>query len=475
MRKHSPFFILLFLSSLILLSLFPGCSGCLPTTPVTVTGTIYGYVAIPDDTVKDLTGYSPIPGATVTIVDAEGVTHTVITDEDGYYCFNNISVNVNTIINIEKETEDGGKLIFKDIVPLAVSQEEDYDAGIADAVSTATALVVEELVNLGQPQEEIDLDEITSSEGFDELKEEVQQAQEDNQDINTNSIDTQAEEIADNIANPQTPTPDPTPEPAPDPIPSPAPSPPTYNVTYDGNGSTGGSVPADANNYYYGATVTVLGNTGTLVKTQDGISLLFEGWNIAADGSGNGGTDYIAGDTFTMGSANVTLYAQWSVIRGTGPAGGLVFYDKGSISDGWRYLEAAPSDQSGSQAWSNISNVEIGASAQGVVVGKGQTNTTAIIGQTDHTGSAAKLCDDLSIVNNSITYSDWFLPSQDELHAMYTELHLIIPSDGGFAGYYYWSSSEDRASYAWGQYFYDGGQYNYVKNTTIRVRAVRAF
>ena len=203
MRKHSYFFTLLFLSSLILLSFFPGCSGCLPTTPVTVTGTIYGYVALPDNTAKDLTGYTPIAGATVTIVDADGVTHTVITDQNGYYCFNNINVKANTIINITKDTEGGGKLIFKDIVPLVVSVEEDYDAGIADVLSTATALVVEELVNLGQVQEEIDLDEITSSDGFDELKEDVQQAQEDNQDINTdNHINAQAEEIADNIVNP---------------------------------------------------------------------------------------------------------------------------------------------------------------------------------------------------------------------------------------------------------------------------------
>ena len=30
----------------------------------------------------------------------------------------------------------------------------------------------------------------------------------------------------------------------------------------------------------------------------------------------------------------------------TGPAGGLIFYDQGSVINGWRYLEAAPYDQS---------------------------------------------------------------------------------------------------------------------------------
>jgi uncharacterized repeat protein (TIGR02543 family) len=52
-------------------------------------------------------------------------------------------------------------------------------------------------------------------------------------------------------------------------------------------------------------TVTVLGNTGTLVRTGH----TFAGWNTKADGSG---TDYVANATFTMGSANVTLYAKWT-------------------------------------------------------------------------------------------------------------------------------------------------------------------
>jgi uncharacterized repeat protein (TIGR02543 family) len=84
----------------------------------------------------------------------------------------------------------------------------------------------------------------------------------------------------------------------------------TYTVTYDGNGSTGGSVPVDSANYLTGATVSVLGNTGSLVRT----NYAFSGWNTMADGSG---TSYDPAQTFAMGSANVTLYAKWAADSAT--------------------------------------------------------------------------------------------------------------------------------------------------------------
>ena len=79
-----------------------------------------------------------------------------------------------------------------------------------------------------------------------------------------------------------------------------------YLVTYNGNGSTGGSVPVDASSPYdAGATVTVLGNTGSLTKN----GYEFDNWNTADDGSG---ADYEADDTFTMPAEDVVLYAQWT-------------------------------------------------------------------------------------------------------------------------------------------------------------------
>jgi uncharacterized repeat protein (TIGR02543 family) len=85
---------------------------------------------------------------------------------------------------------------------------------------------------------------------------------------------------------------------------------PTYTVTYNGNGNTGGNVPTDSANYQNGATVTVLGNTGSLVRT----NYAFSGWNTAANGSG---TSYNPAQTFSMGSANVILYAKWAADSST--------------------------------------------------------------------------------------------------------------------------------------------------------------
>lgn len=82
-------------------------------------------------------------------------------------------------------------------------------------------------------------------------------------------------------------------------------SPATYTVTYNGNTSTGGTVPVDGSNpYNHNTTVTVLGNTGNLVKT----CAIFNGWNTAANGLG---TAYLPGATFSI-TDNATLYAQWT-------------------------------------------------------------------------------------------------------------------------------------------------------------------
>ncbi len=76
----------------------------------------------------------------------------------------------------------------------------------------------------------------------------------------------------------------------------------TFSVTYNDNGSEGGTVPTDSGSYANGATVTVLGNTGSLTRT----GYTFAGWSTLA----NGGTDY--GATFSI-SGNTTVYAKWTI------------------------------------------------------------------------------------------------------------------------------------------------------------------
>ena len=78
----------------------------------------------------------------------------------------------------------------------------------------------------------------------------------------------------------------------------------------------------------------------------------------------------------------------------------------------------------------------------------------------------------VTVGHNYGGYTDWFLPSQDELDALYDAKDVV----GGFASGSYWSSSEYSSNYAWYQYFDDGNQSNYDgKGSTLRVRAVRAF
>ena len=162
-------------------------------------------------------------------------------------------------------------------------------------------------------------------------------------------------------------------------------------------------------------------------------------------------------------------------LRDIGPAGGIVFYDKGNYSDGWRYLEAAPvsTEWTGKQ-WGSYGTL-IGATGTGI--GTGQNNTTKIatwLNSHSETDCAAQLCDALVVENNGVTYSDWFLPSKDELNLIYTNLKIY--GVGGFADNNLdWSSSEYNAGYAWNQDFYNGTQNSNNELYNLRVRAVRAF
>jgi uncharacterized protein YjbI with pentapeptide repeats len=69
-------------------------------------------------------------------------------------------------------------------------------------------------------------------------------------------------------------------------------------------------------------------------------------------------------------------------------------------------------------------------------------------------------------------YTDWFLPSKSELNKLYLNRSAV----GGFAFYFYWSSSADYEKDVWFQYFGNGNQYSIQpSDSQWRVRPVRYF
>ena len=160
--------------------------------------------------------------------------------------------------------------------------------------------------------------------------------------------------------------------------------------------------------------------------------------------------------------------------------GGVVFYifedgETGYVAGETHGLIAAVADQSFGIQWYNGSYVTTGAT--GTAIGTGSANTDAIIlAQGTETSYAARLAREYT----DGTYTDWFLPSKDELNKMYLNRATInttaTANDGSnFATNYYWSSTEYDNFNAWVQSFGNGGQYYGDKDSTVYVRAVRAF
>jgi hypothetical protein len=139
--------------------------------------------------------------------------------------------------------------------------------------------------------------------------------------------------------------------------------------------------------------------------------------------------------------------------------------DPGYVGGQTHGLIAATADQSTGSAWSNISNKAAGGT--GTALGTGDLNTKNIVNQDGCTGGAAYLC--AHLVEGG--YSDWYLPSEDELNKLYLNRTAI----GGFVGAYYWSSSEYDAERAWSMPFDLGAQTVNPKDWTHRVRAIRDF
>jgi hypothetical protein len=155
---------------------------------------------------------------------------------------------------------------------------------------------------------------------------------------------------------------------------------------------------------------------------------------------------------------------------GVSGLGGIIAYilqsgDPGYDANVTHGLITASSNQSYGAAW-GCSGTEI-TGADGTAIGTGNQNTVDIVAGCATAGIAAKLCADLT----SNGYSDWYLPSQEELNKLFLNKTEI----GGFSGNDYWSSSEVSSTLAIGQSFSSGTQHNNNKGASYCVRAIRSF
>jgi hypothetical protein len=155
--------------------------------------------------------------------------------------------------------------------------------------------------------------------------------------------------------------------------------------------------------------------------------------------------------------------------------GGIVFW---TTPDGQHGLIASLYDLDAGNLvpWSNITSTGIGAAAQDYY--DGSKNTAAIISQSGHTSSAAKICDDYSYEE----FDDWYLPSVFELRQLMNEailINYILTNDGNSStkplnfssNKRYWSSTEYSSDAAYSDSFVAlPGKFG-----EIRVRAIRAF
>jgi hypothetical protein len=115
--------------------------------------------------------------------------------------------------------------------------------------------------------------------------------------------------------------------------------------------------------------------------------------------------------------------------------------------------------------------------ANGLAIGTGAQNTKDIMEGYSSSTSAAYICGNL-VLN---AFSDWFLPSRDEMIEIYTNKVMVNATSTANSGVIlsedvlYWSSSQATYDKAYDFYFNNGNTEPTLKLNVFSVRAVRVF
>ena len=206
--------------------------------------------------------------------------------------------------------------------------------------------------------------------------------------------------------------------------------------------------------------IQTISRGGTIVTLSNGGGTFEDSVGVYTAGTGIDITNNVVSTTSACGLSIGDAYQ-----------GGIIFYLDVSNCHG---LVAKATDELGTYQWSSI-DYNAYAYAFGIYLGAQNTKKSiALAVFNSSTCPAASVCDNLT----SGGFTDWYLPSTDELGMMYVNLHL--QGLGGFASNFYWSSTEAKntgGTGAWIQGFsnLEGYAGYHGKSYTYSVRAVRAF
>jgi hypothetical protein len=216
----------------------------------------------------------------------------------------------------------------------------------------------------------------------------------------------------------------------------------TVTINYTDNGCTAASATS---------------STSTTVSTPLAIGDAYQGGRIAYFFQ-SGDPGYVSGETHGLIAALADIGAVWST----------------AIEQCYGSGDALTSCLSAS-IYTNADAVASRTAA--LAMGMGQANTTVIIarhnaGSVSKASYAAGICDDYTNVDSGTgVYSDWYLPSYNELNKLrINKLPIFNYNNGNI-----WSSSENSDNTAWTLRFDNSNDYAASKASDIYFRPVRNF